>query len=71
MALLQVNYCFWLHWFVQEEERRLRDEHIAYQQQEAQLARTRQQDILLKEEKAKLQGEFEEMKYSGEARLSR
>ncbi|XP_072175940.1 uncharacterized protein [Diadema setosum] len=38
---------------VQEEERRLRDEHIAYQQQEAQLARKRQEDILFKEEKAK------------------
>ncbi|XP_041465232.1 uncharacterized protein LOC121415911 isoform X1 [Lytechinus variegatus] len=38
---------------VQEEERRLRDEHIAYQQQEAQLARTRQEDILLKEERSK------------------
>ncbi|XP_030829615.1 uncharacterized protein LOC582863 isoform X1 [Strongylocentrotus purpuratus] len=38
---------------VQEEERRLRDEHIAYQQQEAQLARNRQENILLKEERSK------------------
>ncbi|XP_072021333.1 uncharacterized protein [Amphiura filiformis] len=38
---------------VQEEERRLRDEHIAYQQQEAILARKRQEDILLREERAK------------------
>ncbi|XP_033640408.1 uncharacterized protein LOC117300735 [Asterias rubens] len=38
---------------VQEEERRLRDEHIAFQQQEAVLGRRRQEDILLREEKAK------------------
>ncbi|XP_071854026.1 uncharacterized protein [Apostichopus japonicus] len=38
---------------VQEEERRLRDEHIAYQQQETLMARQRQEAILLKEEKAK------------------
>ncbi|XP_022101493.1 uncharacterized protein LOC110985071 [Acanthaster planci] len=38
---------------VQEEERRLRDEHIAFQQQEAILARRHQEDILLREEKAK------------------
>ncbi|XP_038052469.1 uncharacterized protein LOC119725181 [Patiria miniata] len=38
---------------VQDEERRLRDEHIAFQQQEAVLARRRQEDILLREEHAK------------------
>lgn len=31
----------------------MRDEHIAYQQQEAQLARNRQENILLKEERSK------------------
>ncbi|XP_077989963.1 uncharacterized protein LOC144444426 [Glandiceps talaboti] len=38
---------------VQDEERRLRDEHIAYQQQEMLLAKRRQEDIALKEEVAK------------------
>ncbi|KAJ8020621.1 hypothetical protein HOLleu_40259 [Holothuria leucospilota] len=38
---------------VQEEERRLRDEHIAYQHQEMLIARQRQEAILTKEEKAK------------------
>ena len=38
---------------VQEEERRLRDEHIAYQQQEAKVQRERQEDILMREAKAR------------------
>lgn len=38
---------------VQEEERRLRDEHIAYQQQQAKTQRERQEDILKREAKAR------------------
>ncbi|KAK3743337.1 hypothetical protein QZH41_013912, partial [Actinostola sp. cb2023] len=38
---------------VQEEERRLRDEHISYQQQEAKTQRERIQDIMAREERAK------------------
>ncbi|XP_013405388.1 uncharacterized protein LOC106170172 [Lingula anatina] len=38
---------------IQEEEKRLRDEHIAYQQQEAEIARQRQEGILISEEQAK------------------
>ncbi|XP_068706194.1 uncharacterized protein [Montipora foliosa] len=38
---------------VQEEERRLRDEHIAYQQQEAKVQRERQEDLLMREAKAR------------------
>ncbi|CAH3160843.1 unnamed protein product [Porites lobata] len=38
---------------VQEEERRLRDEHIAYQQQQAKVQRERQEDLLMREAKAK------------------
>ena len=38
---------------LQEEEHRLRDEHIAYQEQEAEAARHRQQEILMREEEAK------------------
>ncbi|ELU07382.1 hypothetical protein CAPTEDRAFT_226170 [Capitella teleta] len=38
---------------IQEEELRLRDEHIAYQEQEAQLQRMREQEVLLREEDAK------------------
>ena len=38
---------------VQGEERRLRDEHIAYQQQEAKVQRERQEDILMREAKAR------------------
>ena len=37
----------------QEEEHRLRDEHIAYQEQEAEAARHRQQEIMMREEEAK------------------
>ncbi|XP_078356558.1 uncharacterized protein LOC144641416, partial [Oculina patagonica] len=36
-----------------EEERRLRDEHIAYQQQQAKTQRERQEDILMREAKAR------------------
>lgn len=39
--------------FLQEEERRLRDEHIAYQQQQAKVQRERQEDLLMREAKAK------------------
>ena len=39
--------------YVQDEERRLRDEHIAYQEQEAAAARHSQQEMLLREEEAK------------------
>ena len=38
---------------MQEEERRLRDEHIAYQQQQAKVQRERQEDLLMREAKAK------------------
>ena len=38
---------------MQEEERRLRDEHIAYQQQQAKVQRERQEDLLMRESKAK------------------
>ena len=38
---------------MQDEERRLRDEHIAYQEQEATAARHSQQEMLLREEEAK------------------
>ena len=38
---------------IQDEERRLRDEHISYHEQEAELARVRQQRLLLREEDAK------------------
>jgi hypothetical protein len=39
--------------FLQEEERRLRDEHIQYQQQLSDVQRKRQEDILVREEMAK------------------
>ena len=38
---------------IQEEERRLRDEHIAYQKQEAQVQKEQLQELLHKEEQAK------------------
>jgi hypothetical protein len=38
---------------IQEEERRLRDEHISYQKQEAQVQKERLQELLHKEEQAK------------------
>jgi hypothetical protein len=38
---------------LQEEERRLRDEHIQYQQQLSDVQRKRQEDILVREEMAK------------------
>lgn len=38
---------------IKEEERRLRDEHIAYQQQEAKVQRERQEDLLMREAKAR------------------
>lgn len=38
---------------IQEEERRLRDDHISYQKQEANLQRDRLQELLQKEEQAK------------------
>lgn len=39
---------------VQEEERHLRDEHVAYLQQEAAAKRQRQEELLQREEAAKL-----------------
>ena len=39
--------------YLQEEERRLRDEHIAYQRQQAKTQRERQEDILEREAKAR------------------
>lgn len=38
---------------LKEEERRLRDEHIAYQQQQAKVRRERQEDLLMREAKAR------------------
>ena len=49
------NYSCICSWFLalQEEERRLREEHIQYQQQQGQLQRKRLEDILVREELAK------------------
>ena len=38
---------------LQDEELRLRDEHIVYQEQEARMQRDRQQEVLVREEEAK------------------
>ena len=38
---------------IKEEECRLRDEHIAYEQQQAKVQRERQEDLLMREAKAR------------------
>ena len=49
-TFLENSFC-WLS--IQAEEKRLRDEHISYQEQEARIAKDRQEAILKREEEAK------------------
>ena len=51
--IIKYVHIFKLWYLFQDEEKRLRDEHISYQEQEARRQREHQQELLRREEEAK------------------
>ena len=71
LCLVYWRYAFSLPCVLQEVVNRFENQNSTYQHLMELKEANEKQVIRLKEEKARLQKDFEEMKYSGEAKLSR